>query len=97
MGIDFRPESYDWSTIQALISRGDRRLAPLLERVRHYGDSLGSYRRAFKDLRGQLPDMEFYVHDHWSTDQMLPWSHINGSLPLATLVKHQQSSFTDRE
>ncbi|MEM6591699.1 MAG: radical SAM protein, partial [Cyanobacteria bacterium P01_C01_bin.73] len=30
-GIDFRPESYNWSVIQALISRGDRRLARLLE------------------------------------------------------------------
>lgn len=27
-GIDFRPESYNWSIIQALISRGDRRLTP---------------------------------------------------------------------
>jgi radical SAM superfamily enzyme YgiQ (UPF0313 family) len=50
-GIDFRPESYNWSVIQALISRGDRRIARLLERVRYYGDSLGSYRRAFKELR----------------------------------------------
>lgn len=54
-GIDYRPESYSWSVIQALISRGDRRLAPLLEQVRDYGDSLGSYKRAFKTMKGQLP------------------------------------------
>ncbi|MCY7274232.1 MAG: B12-binding domain-containing radical SAM protein, partial [Phormidesmis sp. CAN_BIN44] len=40
-GIDFRPESYNWSVIQALLSRGDRRLSHLLELTRHYGDSLG--------------------------------------------------------
>ncbi len=87
-GIDFRPESYNWSVIQTLLSRGDRRLSHLLELTRHYGDSLGSYRRAFKELRGQLPDLSFYVYATWSLDQILPWSHLQGPLPQATLQKH---------
>jgi len=87
-GIDFRPESYNWSVIQALLSRGDRRLSQLLELTRQYGDSLGSYRRAFKQLRGQLPDLDFYVHTNWSTEQVLPWNHLQGPLPQATLLKH---------
>ncbi|HEY9764031.1 MAG TPA: radical SAM protein [Trichocoleus sp.] len=87
-GIDFRPESYNWSVIQTLISRGDRRLSPLLERVRHYGDTLGSYRRAFKDFKGQLPPLEFYVHENWALDQPLPWDHLGGPLPKDTLKKH---------
>jgi radical SAM superfamily enzyme YgiQ (UPF0313 family) len=87
-GIDFRPESYSWSVIQALISRGDRRLTPLLELTRSYGDTLGSYRRAFKELKGQLPPLDFYVHDEWPTEQILPWEHLAGPLPKATLVKH---------
>lgn len=91
-GIDFRPESYSWSIIQALISRGDRRLAPLLERVRHYGDSLGSYRRAFKELRGHLPDLETYVFQDWATNQVLPWDHLQGPLPKTTLLKHRESA-----
>ncbi|NJR64754.1 MAG: radical SAM protein [Leptolyngbyaceae cyanobacterium CRU_2_3] len=91
-GIDFRPESYNWSVIQALISRGDRRLAPLLELTRQYGDTLGSFRRAFKELRGQLPELDYYVHANWSTDQMLPWSHIQGALSPDTLLKHLDSA-----
>ncbi|WP_017300385.1 B12-binding domain-containing radical SAM protein [Nodosilinea nodulosa] len=91
-GIDFRPESYNWSVIQALISRGDRRLAPVLERVRQYGDSLGSYRRAFKDFQGQVPPLEYYVHDDWTLDQPLPWDHLLGPLPKATLQKHFDSA-----
>ncbi|WP_250123218.1 radical SAM protein [Chroococcidiopsis sp. CCMEE 29] len=87
-GIDFRPESYNWSVIQALLSRGDRRLSQLLELTRHYGDSLGSYRRAFKQLREQLPDLDFYVHINWSKSQVLPWSHLQGPLSQATLLKH---------
>jgi radical SAM superfamily enzyme YgiQ (UPF0313 family) len=91
-GIDFRPESYNWSVIQALISRGDRRLSKLLELTRHYGDSLGSYRRAFKELRGQLPDLDYYVFSTWAIDQVLPWSHLQGPLPQATLAKHLESA-----
>jgi radical SAM superfamily enzyme YgiQ (UPF0313 family) len=91
-GIDFRPESYNWSVIQTLISRGDRRLSHLLERVRHYGDSLGSYRRAFKDFKGELPPLDFYVHEDWDVNQPLPWDHLAGPLPKATLQKHRDSA-----
>ncbi|WP_404786819.1 B12-binding domain-containing radical SAM protein [Altericista sp. CCNU0014] len=91
-GIDFRPESYSWSVIQALISRGDRRLSPLLERARQYGDSLGSYRRAFKEMRGQLPPLEFYVHRDWSLNAVLPWSHLLGPLPQSALEKHRDEA-----
>ncbi len=88
LGVDFRPESYNWSVVQALISRGDRRLAKLLERTRHYGDTLGSYRRAFKELQGTLPDLETYAHSYWQPGQPLPWNHLQGPLPEATLIKH---------
>jgi radical SAM superfamily enzyme YgiQ (UPF0313 family) len=91
-GIDFRPESYNWSVIQALISRGDRRLSQLLELTRHYGDSLGSYRRAFKQLRGQIPELDFYVYSNWSRDRVLPWSHLQAALSPATLLKHLAAS-----
>jgi radical SAM superfamily enzyme YgiQ (UPF0313 family) len=87
-GIDFRPESYNWSIIQALLSRGDRRLSQLLQLTRNFGDSLGSYKRAFKQLKGQIPDLDFYVHADWSTEQVLPWSHLQGPLPQSTLIKH---------
>lgn len=87
-GIDFRPESYNWSIIQALLSRGDRRLSYLLELTRDFGDSLGSYKRAFKELKNKIPDLDFYVYSHWSTQQILPWNHLQGPLPQSTLIKH---------
>jgi radical SAM superfamily enzyme YgiQ (UPF0313 family) len=87
-GIEFRPESYNWSIIQALLSRGDRRISHLLELTRDFGDSLGSYKRAFKQLKGQIPDLDFYVHANWSTEQILPWNHLQGPLPQSTLQKH---------
>ncbi|MEO3707025.1 B12-binding domain-containing radical SAM protein [Trichormus azollae] len=86
--IDFRPESYNWSIIQALLSRGDRRLSYLLELTRDFGDSLGSYKRAFKELKGKIPDLDYYVYSNWSTEQILPWNHLQGPLPQSTLIKH---------
>ncbi|MFB2833702.1 B12-binding domain-containing radical SAM protein [Floridanema evergladense] len=94
-GIEFRPESYNWSVIQALISRGDRRLSHLLELTRDYGDSLGSYRRAFKELRGKLPELDYYVHGNWDLEQVLPWSHLQGPLPVATLQKHRSMAIAN--
>ncbi|MGF1590975.1 MAG: B12-binding domain-containing radical SAM protein [Pleurocapsa sp.] len=92
-GTDFRPESYNWSVIQALISRGDRRLGKLLELTREFGDSVGSYKRAFKQLQGQIPPLNYYVHNHWeSDDRILPWQHIQGALPQETLIKHLNQS-----
>lgn len=74
---------------QALLSRGDRRLGPLLELVREYGDSRGSFRRAFKELKGSLPPMDYYVHEkHAPGETVLPWAHLEMSLPEKTLVKH---------
>lgn len=97
LGLEFRPESYNWSVIQGLLSKGDRRLSKLLELVRHYGDTLGSYRRAFKELRGQLPEMDFYVFQEWELDRVLPWSHLKGPLPEATLKKHLAEAMTHFE
>lgn len=87
-GIDFRPESYNWSIIQCLLSRGDRRLSDLLELTRDFGDSLGSYKRAFKELKGKIPDLDYYVYSNWSSEQILPWNHLQGPLSQSTLIKH---------
>jgi len=93
-GIDFRPESYKWSLVQALLSRGDRRVGRILLKIREYGDqsgSLSAFRRAFKDLEGQLPPMHHYVHSTYDPndpDWVLPWVHIRGTISEETLKKH---------
>jgi hypothetical protein len=32
--------------------------------------------------------MDFYVFQEWELEQVLPWSHLKGPLPEATLKKH---------
>lgn len=79
--------------MQALLSRGDRRLSRLLPIVRQYGDSLGSFRRGFNEIEGELPPMAHYVHSNYEPElAALPWQHIQGPLPGATLLKHLQEA-----
>jgi radical SAM superfamily enzyme YgiQ (UPF0313 family) len=80
LGVDFRPESHKQSQIQALLSRGDRRVSQVLETVSGYGESLGSFRRAFKELKGTVPPMEYYVREDWGMDCVLPWAHLRTAL-----------------
>ena len=95
-GIDFRPEGYKDSVIQALISRGDRRIQALLRLVYTYSGgavpSDGMYKRAFKELRGQLPSLESYVHQEWARERVLPWQHLLGPLPVGKLIEHLEAS-----
>jgi radical SAM superfamily enzyme YgiQ (UPF0313 family) len=91
-GIGFRPESYNWSVIQALISRGDRRLGPLLELARTYGNTLGSYRRASKELKGKVPSLDYYIHQNWPVNAVLPWHHLHSAVPTGTIAQHWQTT-----
>jgi len=92
LGVDFRPESYKWSVVQALLSRGDRRVADVLELVRAYGDSLGSFKRAFKELKGRLPPLEWYAHADWAADEVLPWGHLTTAVSEEAIARHRDEA-----
>ena len=100
-GIELRPESYGWSVIQALISRSDRRLAPVIAAARGQHDSLGGWKKAYRAvLAGDAPlidpaqsvlppPWEQVVHGNWSEQRVLPWEHLEGPLPKSTLQRHR--------
>ncbi|MGB0528847.1 MAG: B12-binding domain-containing radical SAM protein [Synechococcus sp.] len=105
-GIDLRPESYGWSVIQALLSRSDRRLAPVIAAVRGSQESLGGWKKAYRAaLAGELPEArsagvvlplppswESVVHDEWASDAVLPWCHLDGPLSQEKLQEHRQEA-----
>jgi len=93
-GIELRPESYGWSVIQALLSRSDRRLAPVIAAVRGKSDSQGSWKRAYKELKQDLPPWDEVIHARWNDQRVLPWSHLEGPLPVATLAKHRAEALS---
>ena len=89
--------------IQALLSRSDRRLAPVIAAVRGKQDSLGGWKKAYRAARaGDLPMAEsagvelpvppawdHVVHDTWPDDTVLPWDHLRTTLKKETLQHHR--------
>jgi radical SAM superfamily enzyme YgiQ (UPF0313 family) len=94
-GIELRPESYGWSVIQALLSRSDRRLAPVIAAARGRHESLGGWKQAYR-AAGEAgsssadtpPPWEEVIHASWKPDRALPWQHLEGPLPISTLQQH---------
>jgi len=97
LGVEFRPENYRDSVMQALISRGDRRLNAVLTHAYNYAQaegktepSLGMIKRAFKELAGSVPPLDWYVFRTWDTQEILPWHHLRTAVTPELLQKHHQ-------
>jgi len=98
-GIELRPESYGWSVIQALLSRSDRRLAPVIAAARGRHESLGGWKQAYRaaveayrSAPEAPPPWDDVIHSTWNTERALPWAHLEGPLPTATLAKHRSEA-----
>ena len=72
------------SLLEGVISRGDRRIAPVIERAWALGARMdgwdecfdsGIWQRAFKECG---IDPGFYAHRQRSVDELLPWDHLPG-------------------
>jgi len=109
-GIELRPESYGWSVIQALLSRSDRRLAQVIAAVHGRHGQLGGWKAAYREAAaghqgapphssgGPMPPpppWQEVIHASWSPDRVLPWVHLEGPLPAATLAAHRQQALAD--
>ncbi|WP_320675837.1 radical SAM protein [Prochlorococcus sp. MIT 1300] len=103
-GIDIRPESYRLSVIQTLLSRSDRRLAPVIARMRCGENSLSAWKKTYNEVRNQdlysasqptlrplppPPPWEEVVHKRWDECNVLPWNHIKGPLGIDRLLEHR--------
>ena len=105
-GIELRPESYGWSVIQALLSRSDRRLAPVIAAARGSHTSLGGWKKAYRAVQsGEAeaiaaappglpppPTWEGVVHERWGEHTVLPWKHLKGPLDSTTLWRHRNGA-----
>lgn len=92
IGIDVRPESHNWSEIQTLLSRGDRRLTPVLVAVAESTANLGAWKRALKNLPDDCPSADFYIYRTIPYDETLPWSHLTEPAKLTILTRHSHAA-----
>ncbi len=68
-GIKVKSESPAWSEVQAVLARGDIKLAEVLANIEEV--SLAGWRKAIEKCR---LDIDFYAHQRWDTSEKLPWA-----------------------
>jgi radical SAM superfamily enzyme YgiQ (UPF0313 family) len=74
--------------LQALLSVGDRRLAPVMIRMARGEADL---RRAMKD---EGLDLDFYIHRERPRDEVLPWAHIDNGMKPALLESQYEKALS---
>ncbi len=92
IGVDVRLESHNWGDIQALLSRGDRRLTPALASIAQGAGNLGAWRSAFRDFPPECPSAEYFTFREIPYGETLPWSHLQNDGMSESLCKRAQSS-----
>ncbi len=93
----------DASYLEAVFSRGDRRLADVLLRARERGIrmdawsecfDMGTWGEVFEDAR---IDPDFYALREWKTDELLPWDMIALEIPTAHLMRERERAYAAAE
>jgi radical SAM family uncharacterized protein len=95
--------SYNWhdaatSLIEAVLSRGDRRLADTLEAVWRNGGRLESWSEGFSMSRWEAAaaergiDLAFYANRERERDEVLPWDHIDMGVTKEHLWRERERS-----
>jgi len=91
------------SQLEAVLSRGDRRLGKVIQQAWRLGctfDSWSEYlnlknwQRAFQETG---LDMDFYARRLRSPDELLPWAHIDSGVTMAFLKQEEQRSRDERK
>jgi radical SAM superfamily enzyme YgiQ (UPF0313 family) len=74
------------SVIEGLMSRGDRRLGPVIEEVWRKGGTFQEWSEHFQLDRWTAAmaahglSLDWYVHRHRTEDEVLPWDHLSAGL-----------------
>ncbi len=81
-GIKIKAESPAWSEVQAVLARGDAKLAEVLANVEEV--SLAGWRQAVEKCH---IDIDFYAHQRWDVGQELPWAIIDSGTKIERLKR----------
>ena len=97
-GIDFSWHEAEASLLEAAFARGDRRLAPLLERAWSSGCRFDGWSEHFSFQRWQKAseelslDIESYAYRRFDYDDYLPWNHLHCGINKEIFIReHRQA------
>ena len=79
-----------WAHIQGFLSRGDRRVADLLEQARDNNENWA------KTLKASPVNADFYVYRERSMDEMLPWDFIDHGIRKSFLRKEYRRALEEK-
>lgn len=97
IGVDLKGESYKWSLIQGLISRGDKTINPILEAAYRYGNTLGAFNKAIKEFKHI--NVNYFIYENWDVstkDFSFPWHNIQGYLNNEIVMSHIKELTSNR-
>ena len=91
----YKPTSIKWDYLQAILSRGDRRLTHLLEAVHKFGGTIGSWNRAYREVSGSLniPSFDWYALRERPYEEVLPWNLIDSGIKTESLIQESKKTF----
>jgi radical SAM superfamily enzyme YgiQ (UPF0313 family) len=93
-GVSVDTESPREAYLQTLLSRGDRRVGDVLERLR---DASGDWWAVIRGLRGRgdHPDPDRFVHRTYPVDETLPWDFIDHGVDKRYLAAERRKAMAE--
>ena len=85
-GVDLKWHDPKATLVEGLLSRGDRRLGPVLERVWRAGGTFQEWSEHFaldrwlEAMAAEGLSVDWYVHRHRTEHEVLPWEHLSAGL-----------------
>lgn len=98
--LNFKYQDADLSFMEGVISRGDRRLADVIELVVELGASFDGWSEHFSLARWQQAftacgvDPEWYLRER-GRDEILPWDHLDAGIDRQFLVREYERALTE--
>jgi radical SAM superfamily enzyme YgiQ (UPF0313 family) len=82
--------------LQTLLSRGDRRVAPLLERLHREPTAWWATLRSLRGRGGDgLPDPDVFVHRRYDSEEALPWDFIDHAVDKRYLAAERRKALAE--
>lgn len=97
-GLKLSWNDFEGSQIEAVLSRGDRRIGDVIQRAWELGARFDGWRECFRydlwmqAISEQGLDVDWYCHRARGRDELLPWSHINAGVSEAFLWREWEHS-----
>ena len=96
-GVEVEIESPREAYLQTLLSRGDRRTAPILERLAAEPDAWWSTLKRLRGARTEIVDPDRFVHRAYPLDAVLPWDFIDHSVDKRYLAAERRKALAEVE